>query len=51
MSSAMVNGGTSNGIYAYIKHFVLNDQETNRCSVLLTCSDEQAIREICMQPF
>lgn len=51
MASAMVNGGTSNGIYAYIKHFVLNDQETNRCSFLLTYSDEQAIREIYMKPF
>ncbi len=46
MASAMVNGGTRNGVYACIKHFVLNDQETNRCSFLLTYSDEQAIREI-----
>ena len=51
MASAMVNGGTRNGVYAYIKHFVLNDQETNRCSFLLTYSDEQAIREIYMKPF
>ena len=29
----------------------LNDQETNRCSFLLTYSDEQAIREIYLKPF
>lgn len=51
MASAMVNGGTRNGVYVCIKHFVLNDQETNRCSFLLTYSDEQAIREIYMKPF
>ena len=38
-------------MYAYIKHFALNDQETNRCSFLLTYSDEQAIREIYLKPF
>jgi beta-glucosidase len=38
-------------VYAYIKHFALNDQETNRCSILMTYSNEQAMREIYLKPF
>lgn len=51
ISSAIVNGAADHGVYAYIKHFALNDQETNRCSFLLTYSNEQAIREIYLKPF
>ncbi|MCD8382189.1 MAG: glycoside hydrolase family 3 C-terminal domain-containing protein [Clostridiales bacterium] len=51
MAANTVNGLASQGVYAYIKHFVMNDQETNRCSLLLTYSDEQAIREIYLKPF
>lgn len=51
IASAEVNGAAEHGVYAYIKHFVLNDQETNRCALLQTYSDEQAIREIYMKPF
>ena len=48
---AEIEGAASNGVYAYIKHFCLNDQETDRCSFLLTYSNEQAMREIYMKPF
>lgn len=51
IASAEVNGAAEHGVYAYIKHFVMNDQETNRCCFLQTYSDEQAIREIYMKPF
>jgi beta-glucosidase len=51
MASNTVNGLATKGVYAYIKHFVMNDQETNRCCLLQTYSDEQAIREIYMKPF
>lgn len=51
IGSAEVNGAAEHGVYAYIKHFVLNDQEINRCAFLLTYSDEQAIREIYLKPF
>lgn len=51
IASAEVNGAAKHGVYAYIKHFVMNDQETNRCCFLQTYSDEQAIREIYMKPF
>lgn len=51
IASAEINGAAEHGVYAYIKHFVMNDQETNRCCLLQTYSDEQAIREIYMKPF
>ncbi|MCD8084855.1 MAG: glycoside hydrolase family 3 C-terminal domain-containing protein, partial [Clostridiales bacterium] len=51
MAANTVNGLATQGVYAYIKHFVMNDQETNRCAMLLTYSDEQAIREIYLKPF
>jgi beta-glucosidase len=34
-----------------MKHFALNDQETNRSDGLCTWSNEQAIREIYLKPF
>jgi len=46
-----INGAIENGMYPYIKHFALNDQETNRCTFLLTYASEQAIREIYLKPF
>ena len=46
-----INGASTKGVYPYIKHYALNDQETNRCSFLLTYSPEQAIREIYLKPF
>lgn len=46
-----VNGAATQGVYAYIKHFALNDQETNRCSFLLTFTTEQTIRETYLKPF
>lgn len=51
MAANQINGAAEHGVYAYIKHFALNDQETNRCSFLLTFASEQAIREIYLKPF
>ena len=45
------NGAATKGVYPYIKHFATNDQEGNRCSILLTYASEQAIREIYLKPF
>ena len=50
-ASAQTNAAAEHGVYAYIKHFFLNDQETNRCAFLLTYSNEQAMREIYAKPF
>ena len=51
MAARAVAGAEKHGVYAYIKHFALNDQETNRLSMLCTWSNEQAIREIYLKPF
>jgi len=46
-----VKGSQDNGVYAYMKHFALNDQEENRCDMLCTWTNEQALREIYLKPF
>lgn len=46
-----VAGAATKGVYAYIKHFALNDQETNRTNQLCTWFDEQSAREIYLKPF
>ncbi len=51
LASAEINGASTKGVYPYIKHFALNDQEGSRCSYLLTYASEQAIREIYLKPF
>ncbi|HOV40306.1 MAG TPA: glycoside hydrolase family 3 N-terminal domain-containing protein [Oscillospiraceae bacterium] len=51
MAANAVAGAKENGVYAYIKHFALNDQEMNRRDMLCTWSNEQAIREIYLKPF
>lgn len=51
MATNAVLGAEQHGVYAYIKHFVLNDQEANRWRMLCTWSNEQAIREIYLKPF
>lgn len=46
-----VKGAEEYGVYAYMKHFVLNDQETHRNCMLCTWTNEQALREVYMKPF
>lgn len=46
-----VAGAKEHGVYSYIKHFALNDQENARDLMLCTWADEQAIREIYLKPF
>ena len=50
MGAAMVQGVGSQGVYSYIKHFALNDQESNRLSISVW-ANEQSIREIYLKPF
>lgn len=50
LCEAEVHGAMSKGVISYLKHFFLNDQETNRIGVC-TFSNEQAIREVYMRAF
>lgn len=51
IASAEVNAAGEKGVYAYIKHFVVNDQEINRCTTQQIHVTEQTMREIYMKPF
>lgn len=46
----MLNGSTNGGLIEYMKHFTLNDQETNR-QTAYTWATEQVVREIYTKPF
>lgn len=51
LGAAAIEGAFTCGVYSQMKHFCLNDQDTNRCAHLLTWASEQAIREIYARPF
>lgn len=50
IASAVVSGAKGKGVYAFVKHFAVNDQETHRGGVC-TWLSEQALREIYLKPF
>ncbi len=50
MSATMIQGCQSYGLICFVKHFAVNEQETNRCG-LLTWANEQSMREIYFKPF
>lgn len=56
MASQIVLGTAEKGVYSYVKHFVLNDQEDHRGDrvgqySIATWANEQSIREIYLKPF
>jgi len=51
IAASMVNGAQSKHIIVTMKHFVLNDQETNARSGIYIWANEQAIRELYLRPF
>ena len=51
MASNQIAGARSKGVYSFMKHFAMNDQETKRTEMLCTWSNEQAMREIYLKPF
>ena len=51
IGASSIAGAQSYGVYAYMKHFALNDQQINQSKLLCTWADEQAIREIYLRPF
>lgn len=50
LATEEVSGAQSKGIFCYIKHFALNDQDAHRYG-LNTYANEQSIREIYLYPF
>lgn len=50
--TAVANGAGTKGVYTLIKHYAMNEQETNRVNNgIATWANEQAIREIYLKPF
>lgn len=49
-AAAFVKGANEAGIYCYMKHFALDEQETERLDISIWCN-EQAMREIYFKPF
>lgn len=50
MAVNVINGAKTKGVYTDLKHFALNDQETNRAGIATYCT-EQALRELYLKPF
>lgn len=50
MSKSIIETAREKGVRCYMKHFALNDQETNRQNIC-TFANEQAVREIYLKPF
>ena len=52
MGTEAVKATAQKGMYSFIKHFALNDQENHRTNNgIATWSNEQAMREIYLKPF
>ena len=56
IAANMIAGIQSNGVYCFMKHFAMNDQEEKsqgdeNSTGIATWSNEQAIREIYLRPF
>lgn len=51
MAAAVSRGSQDQGIMVFMKHFAMNDQETNARSGLYVWANEQAMREIHLKPF
>lgn len=51
-AAQVVLGASSKGAYTYVKHFAVNDQETDReFNGILVWANEQSMRELYLKPF
>lgn len=50
MAAEVVDGAQSKGVMVFVKHFALNDQETNRMGGAMF-ADEQTVRQLYLRPF
>lgn len=52
LAAAQVTGCAEKGVYCFMKHFALNEQETHRAiNGVCTWANEQTIREVYLKPF
>lgn len=51
-AAGVIKGAGKKGVYCYVKHFAVNDQETDReYNGILVWANEQSMREIYLYPF
>ncbi|RKL67000.1 beta-glucosidase [Salipaludibacillus neizhouensis] len=51
IGAGMAKGAQDQGVTVFMKHFIMNEQETNARSGTLIWSNEQTMREIHLRPF
>ena len=51
LAAACISGAGDQGMVCYLKHFAVNDMETNRSLLCNTWATEQAMRELYFKPF
>ena len=51
MAAYTINGAQEQGVMVTIKHFAMNNEETNARSGILCWTNEQALRELYLRPF
>lgn len=51
MAAATIRGAQEQGVMVTIKHFILNNEETNARSGIYCWTNEQALRELYLRPF
>lgn len=52
LAAQVILGAADKGVYAFVKHFALNDLETSRdLNGILVWANEQSMREIYLKPF
>ncbi|RSU13780.1 hypothetical protein CBF27_02450 [Vagococcus acidifermentans] len=51
MAAAVTRGSQDQGVIVFMKHFAMNDQETNARSGLYVWANEQSMRELHLKPF
>ena len=51
LAARVISGAGDQGMFCYVKHFVLNETETGRALLINTWADEQTMRELYMKAF
>lgn len=51
LAARVISGAGDQGMYCTIKHFALNDMETNRSALCTVWATEQTMRELYFKPF
>ncbi|MDF7666027.1 glycoside hydrolase family 3 N-terminal domain-containing protein [Bifidobacterium sp. ESL0745] len=51
LASTEIKAAKQHGVYSFMKHFAMNEQETNRLNMLCEWANEQSIREIYLKVF